>query len=185
MKQYVICRACGYIMEASHLGEECPACGMPKMAFEPYTKKLSPRRRMILEQHFHPILTHFPQVLIIAVVFSMVVALIFQDPLRSEFLIVAKYSILALPFFVLIGIISGMVDGKYRFKKLGTPLLICKIKAALVLQVLSLAIFILYLYKGFTHSNLVTILVLSLLATGCSIFLGKKGSGMVGSFLPG
>lgn len=185
MKQYVICRACGYIMDASKLGERCPACGMPKTAFEPYTKKLSPQRRMVLDQHLHPILTHFPQVLVIAALVALALALVVQTSWRDEILIVAKYSILLLPFFALIGMITGMIDGKCRFKKLKTPLLIRKIKAALLFLALSLAIFVLYLSNGFTTSNMVALLILSILATGCCIFLGKKGSGMVGCFLPG
>ena len=61
MKDYVRCKACGYIMERSKLGDKCPACGVSATMFEPYDDKLSEKRRRLLDIHVHPIVVHFPQ----------------------------------------------------------------------------------------------------------------------------
>ena len=100
-------------------------------------------------------------------------------------MVAAKLAILALPFSVLLGFITGLVDGKLRFKKLTTPLLINKIRVGVVLQILSIVIFALYLRNGFTTTTMVVIIILSILSTACGAFLGKTGSSMFDSILPG
>ena len=185
MKTYVRCKVCGFIMDESHLEDLCPACGLPRTVFEPYTKKISPRRKFILDQHLHPIAIHFPQVLILLVVLMPLLALCVSDPLRFEFLVVAKLSILALPFTVFGGFITGLLDGKLRFKKVTTPLLINKIIAGVIFQILSIAIFALYLSNGFAGNNLWIIVGLGILSTACAIYLGRVGSTMFDSILPG
>lgn len=185
MKTYVRCKACGFIMDESHVEALCPACGLPKTVFEPYSKKISPRRTFIIDQHLHPISVHFPQVFMVAILFMLSFAFWLEDPLRSEFLIVAKFSILALPFSVLLGFITGLIDGKIRFKKLTTPLLTRKAVVGVILQVLSIAIFVLYLSNGFTANNMLVIIGLSVLCTICSIFLGRVGSTLFNSMMPG
>lgn len=185
MKNYVRCKACGFIMDESHVKDVCPACGLPKTAFEPYTKKISPRRTFIIDQHLHPISVHFPQVFIAVILFMLSLSFWVQEPLRGEFLIAAKLSIIALPFSVLLGFITGLVDGKIRFKKLKTPLLINKAIAGVLLQILSVTIFVLYLANGFTTNNMLLIIVLSILSTLCGIYLGRAGSSMFNSMMPG
>lgn len=185
MKTYIRCKVCGYIMDASHLEELCPACGLAKTVFEPYTKKISPKRKFILDQHLHPIAIHFPQVLILLIVLMPVLSLFVADPLRLEFLVVAKLSILVLPFTVFAGFVTGLLDGKLRFKKVTTPLLINKIIAGVIFQILSIAIFVLYLLNGFAGNNLWIIVGLSAISTACAIYLGRVGSTMFDSILPG
>jgi uncharacterized membrane protein/rubredoxin len=185
MKTYVRCKACGFIMDENHVEDQCPACGLPKTVFEPYTKKISPRRTFLIDQHIHPISVHFPQVFIVAIFFMLSLAFWLEAPLRGEFLIVAKFSILALPFSVLLGFVTGLFDGKIRFKKLKTPLLIRKAVVGVILQILSIVIFALYLLNGFTPSNMLVMIVLSILCTICSIYLGRVGSSMFNSMMPG
>ena len=55
------CKACGYIIDEKKLGDVCPACGVPRKAFEPWTDDMSPRRRTLLTLNLHPIALHFPQ----------------------------------------------------------------------------------------------------------------------------
>ncbi len=55
------CKACGYIIDEKKLGDVCPACGVPRKAFEPWTDDMSPRRRVLLTLNLHPIALHFPQ----------------------------------------------------------------------------------------------------------------------------
>lgn len=118
MKTFIKCKACGFIMDESHLKDVCPACGLPKTVFEPYTKKISPKRKFIIDLHIHPVSVHFPQVFILAVAFMLSMTFVVGSPLRAEFLVAAKLATLALPFSVLLGFITGLIDGKYRFKKL-------------------------------------------------------------------
>lgn len=185
MGTYIKCKACGYIMDASYLKDVCPACGLPKTVFEPYTKKISPNRRFIIDQHIHPICVHFPQVFVIVIMVMLSLALWVGSPLREEFLVAAKLSIFALPFSVLLGFVTGLIDGKLRFKKLTTPLLANKTKAGIILLVLSIIIFSLFLKTGFTTTTMVLILILSIISAACGIFLGKTGSSMFNSILPG
>ena len=185
MKTYIQCKACGFIMEEGHLKDLCPACGLPKTVFEPATKKISPKRKFIIDQHIHPVSVHFPQVFIAIILILLPLTFWVTDPLRHEFLITVKFSILALPFSVLLGFITGLVDGKIRFKKLNTPLLVNKIIAGVILQVLSIIIFALYLLNGFTPTTMLTIILLSILSTAFAIYLGRAGSSMFNSIMPG
>ena len=185
MKTYIKCKACGFILESSHLKDVCPACGLPKTVFEPYTKKISSKRKFIIDQHIHPVGVHFPQVFIIVIMFMLSLSFLVDNPLRAEFFVAAKLAILALPFFVLLAFITGLVDGKFRFKKLTTPLLINKIRVGVAFQILSIVIFALYLRNGFTTTTMVVIIILSILSIACGAFLGKTGSGMFNSILPG
>jgi len=184
MKTYVRCKACGFIMDENHVEDLCPACGLPKTVFEPYTKKISPRRTFIIDQHLHPISVHFPQVFIAVILFMLSFSFWVEDPLRGEFLIAAKLSISAFPFSVLLGFITGLIDGKIRFKKLKTPLLVRKAIVGTVLQVLSIAVLVLYLANGFTTNSMLIIIVLSILSTICGIYLGRAGSTMFNSMMP-
>lgn len=185
MKTFIRCKACGFIMDASHLEDLCPACGLPKTVFEPYTKKISPTRKFIIDQHLHPVGVHFPQVFIAIIMCLLALAFWVDDPLRTEFLIATKLSILALPFSVLLGFITGIIDGKIRFKKLKTPLLINKMIAGVTLQILSIIIFTLYLANGFTTTNMLVIIVLSILSAACGVYLGRAGATMSDSIMAG
>jgi hypothetical protein len=185
MEEYIFCRACGYVMLKSHFNGRCPACGIPGEAlFEPYTKNMKPGRRFLLEQHIHPIAVHFPQVLILFVTFLPILALALSGPLREELQVVAHLSIFVLPITVLGGIVTGLLDGQLRFKRLTTPLLVRKILASIFLQVLSLVILGIYLVDGFSGSTVWLIAGLGAIGIGCSIFLGRTGSTMFNSFLP-
>jgi O-antigen/teichoic acid export membrane protein len=184
MKKYVRCSVCGYVMDEALLEDKCPACGIPKVVFEPDIN-VSPGRRFILGQHLHPISVHFPQVFLLLILFLPLLSLVVNDPLRGEFLIVAKLAIFALPFTALGGIVTGLFDGKLRFKRLSTPLLIKKTIAAAIFQILSLAILAVYLYQGFAGANLWLIVGLSALATGCAAYLGRVGSSLFNAILPG
>jgi uncharacterized membrane protein/rubredoxin len=185
MKTYIRCKACGFIMDEGHLKDLCPACGLPKTVFEPYTKKISSKRQFIIDQHLHPIGVHFPQVFIAIIIGMLFFAFWVDDPLRGEFLIAAKLAVLAFPFSVALGFITGLIDGKVRFKKLNTPLLINKIIVGIVIQVLSIIIFTLYWINGFTTGTMQMIILLSLLSAICGVYLGRAGSSMFNSMMAG
>jgi len=185
MAAYIQCKACGYIMNEAQLKDFCPACGLAKMVFEPYKKVISPLRKFILDQHLHPITVHFPQVLLLLCLVMPLLSLIASPALQVEFLIIAKWSILALPFTVLGGLVTGLIDGKLRFKKVTTPLLVRKIIAGILFQILSISMFILYITFGLAGNVFWLIVGLSMVATGIAIYLGKAGAPMFDSVLPG
>lgn len=185
MKTYTKCKACGFIMDENHLKDLCPACGLPKTVFEPYTKKISAKRKFIIDQHIHPISVHFPQVFIAVIIVMLSLAFWVDDPWRGEFLIAAKLSILAFPLSVLLGFITGVIDGKIRFKKLNTPLLVNKAIVGMILQVLSIAVFMLYWINGFTVTTMQIIIILSILSAICGVYLGRAGSSMFDCMMPG
>ena len=134
MATYIRCRACGYVMDEAHLKDSCPACGLPKTVFEPYTKKIAPRRKFLLDQHFHPIAVHFPQVFLLLAAFMPLLSLVATEPVRAEFLAIAKWSVLVLPVTVLVGFLTGLFDGQLRFKKVRTPLLLNKMIAGIIFR---------------------------------------------------
>jgi uncharacterized membrane protein len=172
-------------MDDSHLKDACPACGLPKTVFEPYTKKISPRRKFLLDQHIHPVAVHFPQVLMLLCIVMPLLSIMFSDPLRLEFLAIAKWSILALPWTVLLGFVTGLLDGKLRFKKVTTPLLKNKMIAGIIFQLLSIIACTLYLLNGLTLPTIWLIVVINVLSTPLAIYLGKAGSSMFDSIIPG
>jgi len=172
-------------MAEGELEDLCPACGLPKTVFEPYTKNISDRRRFLADQHFHPIAVHLPQVLLITCVLMPILAKLLPQPFSGEFLIIAKWAILVLPFAALGAFASGLLDGKIRFKKLKTPLLVHKTVAGGVFLALSVAVFALYLAYGLQGANAWVIVVLSAAATGDAIYLGKIGAPMFSAIVPG
>jgi hypothetical protein len=184
-KKYIRCKACGFVMLEGDLKHLCPACGLPKTVFEPYSKKISPLRKFLLDQHLHPIAVHFPQVFVFVIIAGLLLSYWVPEPWRSDFLSAAKLSILGLPFAVLAGFISGLIDGRLRFKKLNAPLLIHKIVAGIVFQLLSLIIAGIYLATGFTPASTAAIIVLSIISTAIAIYLGRTGATMFESFIPG
>jgi uncharacterized membrane protein/rubredoxin len=185
MASLVRCKACGYIMDGSKVKDSCPACGLPKTVFEPYNKKISPGRKLLLDQHIHPVAVHFPQVLLFLAAFMPLCFMAAGEPYRSEFAIIAKWSILALPWTVLLGFVTGLMDGKMRFKKLGTPLLIRKMVAGIIFQVLSFVIFAVYCLYGFAGQAPWLIVVLSVVSLPFAIYLGKAGSSLFTAVMPG
>ena len=185
MANLIRCKACGYIMEEGKLKDVCPACGLPKTVFEPYVKKISPQRKMLIDQHLHPIILHFPQVILVLSLFMPLLSLLIADPLRSEVLIIAKWSLLTLPFAVFGGFITGIIDGKLRFKKLTPPLLKTKIIIGSILQVLSVLVFSIYWANGLTGNMVWLICILNAVSLALAIYLGKIGSSMFNALLPG
>ena len=83
MKEYVVCKSCGYVMEKGKLHDVCPACGVPAKMFEPYAERLSPRRRLILSLDLHPITVHFTQAFAITLPLLCLAALLVTGLLRA------------------------------------------------------------------------------------------------------
>jgi len=183
--KYLRCKACDFVTEEGKLGDVCPACGLPRTVFEPYPKQISARRRFLAELHLHPIAVHLPQVLLFCCVLLPILAHLLPGRFHDEFLIIAKWAVLVLPFGALAAFVSGILDGKLRFKRLQAPLLRHKMLAGSLFLVLSVGVSILYLRYGFQGANTWVIVGLSALDTGVAIYLGKTGATMFSCILPG
>lgn len=180
----MICKACGFVIGENKLGEVCPACGVPRTAFEPYVDNVSGRRKFILGLNIHPILIHFPQAYATILPLLIVLGILITTPLGADLLSAARVLSYLLPLTVVAAIGAGLIDGFTRFKRLTTIILIKKIIIALVLFVLSVLIAGLAIFDGLQSSKMY-ILVLSLLCILCEIALGQLGKTLRGARLPG
>jgi len=140
---YQICRLCGYIREFKD-GIICPACAAPATTFIPYQHKASTSRLKFLELELHPVTVHFT----VSYTFSLAVLFILQlmtpsllgiNIRDSELL---DFFVYFLPIFVVLGGITGILDGKTRYRKLRTPYLSLKIILEIILLVVSLIILV-------------------------------------------
>lgn len=187
MKEFVICKSCGFIMPKSRLKDRCPACGVPARMFEPYQEKVSEKRKMILELDLHPVLVHFPISFNFTILAIAVVCLFLKDSQAASVLQAAMmFLVYCLPVVVLAAFIGGLIDGKIRFRKVTTPLLLTKIILGtlfFLFAAVMLCINILYSPGNFTGILLTA--VLSAAGLGLSAVLGKIGTSLLPAKFPG
>ncbi len=184
MKKQIQCKACKYIMTEDSNYEVCPACGVPRSAFESYEDKVSYKRRKIINLHLHPIMVHFPQAISTlippAILFTYIMPY-FGKELFSTAIVLS----LVLPASVIPAILAGLIDGKTRFKKLGTPHMRHKIYLAIILFCLSLILPISILLINDSVLLKIILLATSILCVFCQMLLGKIGSTLMEAVLPG
>lgn len=184
MKEYLRCKVCNYIMKKGNDSKICPACGVPHTAFEEYKYNISDKRKLIMELDLHPIVLHFPQAITI-----LIPLLILLEKLTNPLLtikLISTIEILAfiLPFSVFAAFITGVFDGKNRFKKISTPHLMKKIFLSTVLLIITIAITILAFNKG-VASSINSILILSIIGSLIQIILARIGIKLMFSYIPG
>ncbi len=165
------CKACGLIISENRLGDVCPACGVPRSAFEPYRENISKKRKTILALNLHPIAVHFPQAFVTIIPPFILLGVAINSMLGTELLITVKISALLMPFTVAAAFICGLIDGKTRFKRLTTPYLKRKIAAASVLMVLSAAMAAAAWMYGTGYPGRLIILLLAVGCIACEIYL--------------
>jgi rubredoxin len=185
-KKLLICSVCGYIINEGYKGDLCPACGVAKTAFQPYVDKMSPKRRKILDLHMHNILVHFPQAFSLLMLFLIFMSLFLKDSAKFEFMTTFKILSIFLPLSVVVSIISGVIDGKNRFKRITTPILKKKIAAALLFLIFSIGVVLLLNVSSLAPGLLLKLLiVLTGICALCSLFLGYNGGRLSGKEVPG
>ena len=113
-------------MEEGKLGDKCPACGVSAKMFEPFDEKLSPKRKFILDRHIHPIMVHVPQGFCFTTLLLALFGLLVPGPWTGDVFAAVKVLSFLLPFVVLGAIFTGLLDGKIRFRRVSTPLLVKK-----------------------------------------------------------
>lgn len=175
MVQFVRCKVCGYVIKESKLGDLCPACGVKKTAFEPYKPTISEKRMKILEFHIHPILVHFPQGFVPAVLGLSILVAILNEPIQTYFLMALKIFSVALPFVLVAAMGAGILDGKIRFKSITTPMLKQKIMVGSTALILSILLAVSAFLIRVNSLEILWSIALSVLLLGCSVFLGYVG----------
>ncbi|HDP79554.1 MAG TPA: rubrerythrin [Spirochaetes bacterium] len=185
MDKLVRCKACGYIMKEKGLKDVCPACGVPKTAFEPFAEKISPRRKMIIDANLHPISVHFPQAFATVLPPLLAATLFVPESIGDVLLCASKVMIYLLPFTVIGAFKAGLLDGYTRFKKLSTPALIKKIITGSALIALSIALAAMTYTRGLEGRFLYYAVILAAACVVCEIILGQIGKKLMIAKLPG
>jgi len=186
MANLVRCKACGFITDQGKIGDICPACGVPAKMFEPYTHPVSLKRRRILDLHTHPVMVHFPQAFALTLFLLSFFAFFVPINLQESFFSTIKVLSALLPFFVMLAIATGLMDGKLRFRKVTTPLLKKKISLSLVFFITAIALATLALSgQLLIFSTHITFLLLTIIVSVCGALLGLIGGKLLDAKFPG
>lgn len=185
MPELVRCKPCGYVSRKDALKGVCPACGASLKAFEPYEDRVSARRRLILSLDMHPILVHTPQTFATFLPALAVFALLFPGFYSAELSAVICFAALFLPVTVVGAILSGLIDGKMKFKRLTTPLVVRKIIIGTSLLIVSAANAAVILVSGFHDTARILVLSLGAASFVCAVLLGTFGKKLILPILPG
>ena len=187
MKTLVRCKACGYITIESKLKDKCPACGVPRQMFEPYTDPMSERRRRILTLDLHPIAVHFPTSFVVAIFVFSVATIFFGEPVQGFLICATKVMALFLPFLVLIAFLVGIIDGRTRFRRIRNSLILKR-------KILFGSFFLLFsiglalsLWLGGLGTVLLNSVAVLLSAAGvfCTVALSLLGTQILNAAFPG
>jgi hypothetical protein len=185
MKKYIRCKSCGYIMEEGAPGDKCPACGVPRTMFQPYTPDISEKRARILNLHVHPVIVHAPQ----ALAFITLVAVLFHFAFPvfvTEILDTIKVLSFLLPIVAIGSFLTGLLDGKIRFRKVTTPLLVRKMVFGAVFFVFSSVMAVSILLPGIDPSIAWPVFLASnLVCVFASVQLGLIGTSIINARFPG
>src|SRR5512133_2306047 len=127
MANLIKCKACGYVTKEGTVKDVCPACGVPAKMFEPYTDPVSEKRRRIIDLHSHPVIVHFPQAFALTLFILAVLLFIAPSQIKDALFYTMKVISFFLPFFIVLSFLTGLLDGKTRFRKISTPFLKKKI----------------------------------------------------------
>jgi O-antigen/teichoic acid export membrane protein len=175
MAELVKCKSCGFVMESGKLKDKCPACGVPSKMFEPYIDPVSEKRRMLLGFHIHPILVHFPQAFAFTLFVLSLTGLFLSGELKQNIIVTVIVMTVILPVVVLLSFLSGLFDGKTRFRKLNTPFLTRKIFIGSAFLLISIVMNVI-IFTCPAPSCLVWYVIASAAAAGCSFPLGIIGT---------
>jgi uncharacterized membrane protein/rubredoxin len=186
MANLIKCKACGYVANEGSVRDKCPACGVPAKMFEPYIDPVSEKRRKMLDIHIHPVMVHFPQ----ASAFSlfMLALLAFFAPPAIKIALVDTIKVISffLPLFIIMAFLTGLFDGKIRFRRVTTPFLKIKMMIGGFFLLVSAALAALAFSQKFPASPTHEIFAfLTLLAAGCGMALGFIGGKLLAAKFPG
>lgn len=186
MATLIRCKACGYITYEGKVKSICPACGVPAKMFEPYADPVSEKRRNLLGMHIHPIIVHFPQAFAFSLFILTVLSFFVSPDIKVAFIYTIQVISFFLPFVVLLSLLSGLLDGRTRFKRLTTPFLKTKIIIGVAFFIISIILSVVALNMQVAKTSALELLaILTFIAAGCSFPLGIIGSKLTEAKFPG
>jgi uncharacterized membrane protein len=186
MAELLRCKTCGYVLEAVKPGEVCPACGVPWKMMEPWKDPVSKRRRMLLRLDIHPIIDHFSISFAASALVLVLFVLIFPDLFRQGATSLLRGVIGVLPLAVIASFVTGLFDGKLRFRRTTTPLLRRKkVLGAVFFVCAAAATAITFLVSPYETWVRVADLLLMASAVMCGVGLGRIGGGLIQAIFPG
>ena len=186
MAELLRCKSCGYVVEAGKVGDVCPACGVPRKMMEPYTDPVSQRRRYLLGFDLHPVIDHFSVCYATSALAVALFVLIFPEIFRLTATGVMRAFIGVLPLAVIASFLSGLFDGKVRFRRTTAPVLRTK-KVVGALFFLFAAAAAVVTFAAGPFETWVRVLVVLLEAGGvaCTFVPGRIGKGLLHALFPG
>jgi len=182
----VRCKSCGYVIEEGRLKDVCPACGVPRKMFEPFTDTVSTRRRRLLSLDIHPIIVHWAVSFAVSALVLSLVALalpgLFVSTVRGGLRVTGGM----LPLIVAASFIAGRIDGKIRFRKAKSRILRLKTAVGIIFFALAAAVSAIILLVG-PHVAWARVVDAVLLAgcTACAFILGRAGARLLCAMFPG
>jgi hypothetical protein len=180
------CKSCGYVTAEGKVKDVCPACGVPRKMLEPWTDPVSPRRRALLDIDLHPIVIHFTVAFSASAFALSLFALVFPGFLAGLATNVLMVMTAVLPLAVLGGWAAGVVDGKIRFRRATTPLLVQKMVmgGSVFLETLAAAVLMFAIGLGPVWVRIVIAVLLGA-ALGAVAVLARIGVGLREAKFPG
>ncbi len=187
MKPLVRCKVCGYVAVEGSVHDVCPACGAPRAAFEPFTDRISWRRRQILGLTLHPIAAHFPVSFSVAALVLSLTPPFFSGTAEAILLYTLKFAALVLPVVTALTLAVGLYDGRLRFKTVRrSPILKRKVQLAAALFVVSLALAAAVWLAPISTTGLTPLVIIPAFLAFFSVFvLGLLGTKVLNSAMPG
>ena len=186
MANLIRCKACGYVTKEGTIKDICPACGVPAKMFEPYTDPVSEKRRLILGLHLHPIMVHFPQAFAITLFLLAVLSYFAPTAIKEALFNSIQVISFLLPYFAVLSIITGLFDGKIRFRKVTTPFLKKKIILGALLLIISIALAFIAFSGGLQASPMREYFtMLTIIAVALGAGLGLLGGHLMEAKFPG
>ncbi|MBM3700019.1 MAG: hypothetical protein FJW68_03740 [Actinobacteria bacterium] len=182
----MVCKACGYKIKPKKLKTLCPACGVGKKYFEPFNDNISPLRRKILELHLHPIVVHFSVAISVFLFLAVLISFFTSGKVTNTLYGTSAVMSVTLPFFVAAGLVSGIIDGITRFKKIKRPMILNKIYLSIFFLLISVAVLALVqVFKFDIFYINILLLILCFVSAVCGSLLGKLGGRLTDAILPG
>jgi hypothetical protein len=153
---------------------------------EPWSDPVGPRRRALLDLNLHPLVIHFTVAFAASAFALSLFALVFPGLLAGLATDVFVVMTAVLPLAVLAGWGTGVVDGRIRFRRAATPLLLRKMAmgGSVFVETLAAAVLLLVIGLDPVWVRIVVAILLGA-ALGAVAMLAKVGAGLAGAKLPG
>ncbi|MBD3194839.1 MAG: hypothetical protein GF317_07285 [Candidatus Lokiarchaeota archaeon] len=184
MAKLVRCKNCGFIIEESKLGEVCPACGVPKSAFEELTREVSEKRRKLMELNMHPIILHLPlgftMFILILTLLNLIFPTFYFDTIYTTITVLS----FTLPFTAVLALLTGIFDANLRFKTITTPHLKKKLIFGSLFLVDGIILLSITYFLPVSQTLLIIILVLTIIAELFGGINGMLGGSLLCSKIP-